>query len=222
MLTNVKIPIFRKGDLDASIGVFFDGFSKVIVTIAILMGTFGLDSQTVFGVMMPGVLVSALVLHGGLWLYYRRIAAQRQDPNLTAIPGGLQAGRMFIWLFSIMLPIYTSTGDAVLAFRAGVLAHFISGAIFVVGAFVVPLLLKIVPAGALFGSLAGGAMAFLVLQSMNGVLAMPLVGWLSLMVLFVIYLGKVEDMANAISFLSGQESGFITGEIMHVCGGSLI
>lgn len=136
MLTNVKIPIFRKGDLDASIGVFFDGFSKVIVTIAILMGTFGLDSQTVFGVMMPGVLVSALVLHGGLWLYYRRIAAQRQDPNLTAIPGGLQAGRMFIWLFSIMLPIYTSTGDAVLAFRAGVLAHFISGAIFVVGAFV--------------------------------------------------------------------------------------
>ena len=35
-------------------------------------------------------------------------------------------------------------------------------------------------------------------------------------------MGKVEDMANAISFLSSDESGFITGEIMHVCGGSLI
>ncbi len=35
-------------------------------------------------------------------------------------------------------------------------------------------------------------------------------------------MGKVEDMANAISFLSSEESGFITGEIMHVCGGSLI
>lgn len=35
-------------------------------------------------------------------------------------------------------------------------------------------------------------------------------------------MGKVEDMANAVSFLSGPESGFITGEIMHVCGGSLI
>ena len=32
---NVKIPLFKKADLDASIGVFFDGFSKVIVAIAI-------------------------------------------------------------------------------------------------------------------------------------------------------------------------------------------
>ena len=37
------IPFFKKADLDASIGVFFDGFSKVIVAIAILAGTFGLD-----------------------------------------------------------------------------------------------------------------------------------------------------------------------------------
>lgn len=35
-------------------------------------------------------------------------------------------------------------------------------------------------------------------------------------------MGKVEDMANAIAFLSSNESGFITGEIMQVCGGSLI
>lgn len=35
-------------------------------------------------------------------------------------------------------------------------------------------------------------------------------------------MGKVSDMANAISFLSSDESGFITGEIMQVCGGSLI
>lgn len=35
-------------------------------------------------------------------------------------------------------------------------------------------------------------------------------------------MGKISDMANAISFLSSDESGFMTGEIMHVCGGSLI
>lgn len=35
-------------------------------------------------------------------------------------------------------------------------------------------------------------------------------------------MGKIEDMANAIAFLSSEESGFITGEIMQVCGGSLI
>ena len=48
------IPFFKKADLDASIGVFFDGFSKVIVAIAILAGTFGLDGGTIFGTMMGG------------------------------------------------------------------------------------------------------------------------------------------------------------------------
>ena len=162
-MEKAKIPFFKKSDLDASIGVFFDGFSKVIVAIAVMAGTLGISSSTIFGTMMPGVFLTVLIMNGGLWLYYRQIAAQRNDPDLTAVPAGLQAGRMFIWLFSIMLPVYLSTNDAELAFKVGVLAHLIGGIVFIIGAFVVPILLKIVPAGALFGSLAGGAMAFLAL-----------------------------------------------------------
>lgn len=209
----VMIPFFKKADLDASIGVFFDGFSKVIVAIAILAGTFGLDGTTIFGTMMPGVFLTVFLLNGGLWLYYRKIAADRGDPNLTAIPAGLQAGRMFIWLYSIMLPVFLSTGDAKLAFWTGVLAHLVSGVIFIIGAFVMPLIMKIVPAGALFGSLAGGAMAFLIMQSMNGVLKMPLVGWLSLIVLFVIYLGKVKVKLPAalIAIVIGSGVAWISG-----------
>lgn len=213
MASNVKIPLFKKADLDASIGVFFDGFSKVIVAIAILVGTFGLAGETVFGTMMPGVLVSAIVLHGGLWLYYRSVAKQRGDSNLTAIPGGIQAGRLFIWLFSIMLPVYMQTNDADMAFKVGVFAHFIGGAVFVIGAFVVPKILKIVPAGALFGALAGGALAFLVLQPMDGILKMPLVGWLTLIVLFVIYLGKIQTKLPAalIAIVIGAAIAWVSG-----------
>ncbi|NLI89302.1 MAG: permease [Epulopiscium sp.] len=192
MGSNVKIPLFKPSDLDAAIGNFFDGFSKVIVAIAILIGTLQLDSDIVFGTMMPGLVVGALVLHLGLWWYYRQIAIKRNDPDLVAIPAGLQAGRLFIWLFSIMLPVYTVTGDPMLAFKVGVLSHFIGGFIFVIGAFIVPHILKVVPAGALFGALAGGAMAFMFLQSLDGILQMPVVGWTSLMILFVIYFGKVD------------------------------
>lgn len=208
-----SIPLFKKADLDASVGVFFDGFSKVIVAVAILAGTFGLDGKTIFGTMMPGVFLTVLVLNGGLWLYYRHVAAERNDPDLTAIPAGLQAGRMFIWLYSIMLPVYLATGDAMLAFEVGVLAHLVGGIVFIIGAFVVPVILRIVPAGALFGSLAGGAMAFLIMQSMNGVLKMPLVGWLSLIVLFVIYLGRVEVKLPAalIAIVIGSAVAWISG-----------
>lgn len=192
-----KIPVFKKADLDATLGVFFDGFSKLIVAIAILLGTFGLTNLTVFNVMMPGLFLGVLVLNGGLWLYYRNIAKQRNDPNLTAIPGGLQAARIFIWLFSIMLPVYVIKQDAMFAFYVGVFAHFVSGIIFILGAYFVPKILKVVPSPALFGALAGGAMAFLILQSMDGILKMPLVGWISLIVLFVIYLGNVKTKLPA-------------------------
>lgn len=62
----VRIPLFKKADLDATIGVFFDGFSKVIVALSVLVGTFGLDASTVFGTMMPGLLVTVIVLNGGM------------------------------------------------------------------------------------------------------------------------------------------------------------
>lgn len=209
------IPFFKKADLDASIGVFFDGFSKVIVAIAVMAGTLGMSSSTIFGTMMPGVFLTVVIMNGGLWLYYRHIAAQRNDPDLTAVPAGLQAGRMFIWLYSIMLPVYLSTNNADLAFKVGVLAHLLGGIVFIIGAFVVPVLLKIVPAGALFGSLAGGAMAFLILQPMNGVLNMPLVGWLSMIVLFVIYIGHVEVKLPAalIAIVIGSAIAWISGSM---------
>ena len=180
-----------------------------------MAGTLGIQADTIFGTMMPGVFLTVLVLNGGLWLYYRKIAAERNDPNLTTIPGGLQAGRMFIWLYSIMLPVFLSTQNAQLAFNTGVLAHLVGGVIFIIGAFVVPIILKIVPAGALFGSLAGGAMAFLVLQPMNGVLNLPLVGWLSLIVLFIIYIGHVEVKLPAafIAIVIGAGIAWISGSM---------
>lgn len=126
--------------------MFFDGFSKVIVAIAILAAAFGLDSGTIFGTMMPGMVLTVVVLNGGLWLYYRGIAAKRNDPNLTAIPAGLQAAECSSGSTASCLPVFLSTGNAELAFKTGVLAHLVGGIVFIIGAFVVPLVLKIVPA----------------------------------------------------------------------------
>ena len=122
---------------------------------------------------------------------------------------------MFIWLYSIMLPVYLATGNALLAYRVGVLAHFLGGFVFIVGAFAMPLVMRIVPTGALFGSLSGAAMSFLVLQSMDGVLQMPLVGWVSLVVLFVIYLGRVETKLPSalIAIVVGAALAWATGSM---------
>ena len=213
MTDSVKNPTVQKSGLGRFHRRVFRWVSKVIVAVAHFAGH-----------LWPG-------RRHGVWHHDARRAGERdcakrrpvavlpprgqkpRRPRPHAIPAGLQAGRMFIWLYSIMLPVYNTTGDAQLAFKVGVLAHFIGGAVFIIGAFVVPLVLKIVPAGALFGSLAGGAMAFLILQSMDGTLKMPLVGWLSLIVLFVIYLGKVNTKLPAalIAIVVGAGIAWATG-----------
>ena len=174
---------------------------------------FGMPADIVLGKIVPGV--GLAIFAGNLWYFYEAWALARQErrQDVTAQPFGIGASQLTGRLYLIMGPVYWQTGDAELAFRVGVLAHFIGGAVFIIGAFVVPLILRIVPAGALFGSLAGGAMAFLVLQSMDGTLKMPLVGWLSLIVLFVIYLGKVNTKLPAalIAIVVGAGIAWVTG-----------
>lgn len=41
-MENNKLPLFKRGDVDATIGVFFDGFTKIIVGDSILTGLMGL------------------------------------------------------------------------------------------------------------------------------------------------------------------------------------
>ncbi|MGL5956181.1 MAG: permease [Brevinema sp.] len=215
MSTKIKIPLFKPADLDATIGVFFDGFSKVIIAIAVLMGTFSLSTDMVFGKAMPGLAFGSLLLHGALWLYYRKIAQQRGDADLVAIPAGIQAGRLFIWLFSIMLPVFLSTNDANLAFYVGVLANLFGSIVFIAGAFFVPPLIKIVPPAALFGALGGAALAFLVLQSISSIFVLPLAGWIALLTLFTIYLGRIEIKIPAalISIGIGATVAWATGKM---------
>ena len=121
---NNKLPLFVPSDFDATVGTFFDGFSKILVAIAVLSGTLCISSDVIFGTMMPGIGLGVLLLNGFFWYDARREAKKRNQPGLVAVPAGLQAGRIFIWLFSIMVPVYVSTGDAMLAFKTEVQAEF--------------------------------------------------------------------------------------------------
>lgn len=43
----LNIPWFKRGDVDAVIGVFFDGFSKIIVGIGVLTGVMGMSQDKI-------------------------------------------------------------------------------------------------------------------------------------------------------------------------------
>ena len=50
-----------KGDIDASLGIFFDGFSKVLTAVGIMTAVFGMPIADVIGKVVPGIGISIFV-----------------------------------------------------------------------------------------------------------------------------------------------------------------
>ncbi|MEG0713090.1 MAG: permease, partial [Niameybacter sp.] len=105
-MANTKRGLFVKSDVDAAFGVFFDGFTKVIAGVGIMIGSIGLSSEIVFGTILPGLGLGVLILHLFTWWYGNVTAKRTNNPGIVAMPAGITAGRFFVWLSAIMLPTY--------------------------------------------------------------------------------------------------------------------
>ena len=101
-----------KGDLDASIGIFFDGFSKILSATGIMLLVFGMPADIVLGKIVPGI--GLAIFAGNLWYFYEAWALARQEKrqDVTAQPFGIGASQLTGWLYLIMGPVYWQTGDA--------------------------------------------------------------------------------------------------------------
>ncbi len=208
-----NIPFFKKADVDATVGVFFDGFTKVIAGVGIMIGVLGISNETVFRRIMPGIGLAVLLYGLYLWWEGYNLAKAKNDPDTVALPGGLVAGRFFIWLFAIMGPTYWVTKDATLAWHVGLWAQLIGGIVFIAGAYIAPILLKVIPKGALFGSLAGGALAWLFLSPIGELFSKPVVGFVSLFLILILYAGnfKLKLPVAIIAIGTGTIVAWVTG-----------
>ena len=108
-----------KGDIDASIGIFFDGFSKILSATGILLFVFGMPADIVLGKIVPGI--GLAIFAGNLWYFYEAwsLAKKEQRQDVTAQPFGIGASQLTGWLYLIIGPVYWQTGDGELAFQVG-------------------------------------------------------------------------------------------------------
>ncbi len=212
-LFNGRGPLWKKGDLDALIGVFIDGFAKVITAAAVLQFSIGVPVEIVYGKIIPAIGLTILILNGFFTLYSRHLNKKEGRDDYVALPTGLHATRVFTWLFAIMTPVYLATGDGILAWKVGVMANFISSIIFIATGFLSNWIQKTIPAAALFGTLAGGAVAFLGVNVISKMFNQPLIAIVAVLVLLVLYLGKIEGKVPAplISILLGTAVSWFIG-----------
>lgn len=216
MEAKFKYKWWGKGDIDASFGLFFDGFSKIFTATGIMLFVFGMPVQIVIGKILPAI--GVITFLGNLWYFYEayHLANKEKRHNVTAQPFGIGGPVTMSWIFLIMGPVYWQTGDAMLAFRVGLAAGFIGGIIELIGAFIGRWLLKVLPSSALLGNLASGALVWLSISGIMIVFDKPLVAVVPLFIVLMDYIAGADSRfkkvpSGVIAIIVGTIIGWATG-----------
>ncbi len=188
------------GDIDGFFGLALDNLIQLLVIVALCGGVLGFGPELLLGRVLPGAALSILV--GNLyysWQAWKLARATGRD-DITALPYGINTVSLFAFVFLVMLPaklIALGAGASEeqacrAAWHAGVLACLGSGVIELSGAFVAEWLRKLTPRAAMLSTLAGIAVSFISGAFLLRTFAVPLVGFVPLGVVLLIYFGRVR------------------------------
>lgn len=185
------IPWFKSGDFDAAIGVFFDGFTKILVGISVMVGVMKIPSNIVYDRIVSAIGLTVFLLLTFSTFYARYIGKKTNNPNVTALPAGL-SGTFFVWISAILLPVYFSSGDPIFTWKVGVFANLFYSVFIFLSSFVIKYILKYVPSQALLGSLVGGSIAWLLISSLGEGFANPIIMIPTLFTVLTFYFGRIK------------------------------
>ncbi len=183
---------WRPGDLDGFFGLFVDNLIQLILIVALCGGLLGMPGELVYGRILPGVAVSLLA--GNIFYAFqaRALARRTGQASVTALPYGVNTVSLFAYILFVMMPVVRQTGDAELAWKAGLVACLGSGIIEFSGAFVAGWFKRITPRAALLSTLAGIAIAFISMDFCLRIFKDPLVGLAPLALIFLQYIGRLR------------------------------
>lgn len=190
--TGFRYHWWGKGDMDASIGIFFDGFSKILTATGIMTMVFGMPVSVVIGKMVPGIGVAVFLGNICYFLEARELAKKENRQDVTSQPFGIGASQLSGWLYLIMGPVYWQTGDAMLAFQAGLASAFIGGFVEIAGGFAGRFITRKVPGCALMGNMASSALVWLSIVGLAMVFDKPVYAVLPMFIIIIDYLGKAD------------------------------
>jgi AGZA family xanthine/uracil permease-like MFS transporter len=142
--------------------------------------------------MIPGTALGVLV--GNLaytWLAVRLMRETGRD-DVTAMPFGIDTPTLFAMIFGVLGPVMIATGDPVRAWKVGMAVTVAIGVAKVFLSFAGDVTRRMVPRAALLGSIGGVAILLIAFLPSLKLFGDPLVGLVSLVVLFLALFGGVR------------------------------
>src|SRR5437773_1452744 len=180
------------GDVNGFLGLALDNVTNLVILSSLLIGVFGFPADLVLGRMVPGTALGVLV--GDLaytWLALR-LMRRSGRADVTAMPFGIDTPTLFAMVFGVLGPVKVATGDAMLAWKVGMVATLAIGLVKTALAFAGDWTRRVVPRAALLGSIAGVAILLIAFLPTLKMLRDPLVGLVALGVLLLALVGGVR------------------------------
>jgi AGZA family xanthine/uracil permease-like MFS transporter len=208
-------PIFQRADLNGFWALFADNLANMIIASSVLKFVFKVPDEVVFGHVLPGLGVALIV---GLAFYAWqavRLARREGRRDVTALPYGISTPVMFVYLFGVIGPVAAQT-DPLSAWRVGLAAAFVGGALEAAGCLVGPLLKRITPRAGMLGTLAGIALVWIATVPLAEIYEHPLIGFPALIIIVVGLVARRRLLggfpAGLLAIIVGTAIGFATGD----------
>src|SRR5207244_11777345 len=164
----------------------------LVILSSLLIGVFKFPADLVLQRMVPrtalGVLVGDLAY---TWLAVR-LMRRTGRADAPAMPFGIDTPTLFAMVFGVLGPVMIATGDPILAWKVGMATTLVIGVAKIALAFAGDWMRRVVPRAALLGSIGSVAVLLIAFLPSLKLFADPLVGLVSLVVLFIALFGRAR------------------------------
>jgi AGZA family xanthine/uracil permease-like MFS transporter len=213
------------GDVNAFFGLMLDNVMNLVILAGILIFVFGFPEDLVYRRMFPGTALG--VMFGDLvytWMAFR-LAKKEGRSDVTAMPLGLDAPSTIGMAFTVLGPAYLAAKARMPAHEAAISAWHVGMAcmiligLFKVGmSFVGGAIQRTMPGAGLLGSLAGIGIALMGVLQLGDILLEPVVGMISLAIIFYALIARLRLPFNAPGVLASVVVGAGVYYLMRTLG----
>lgn len=206
---------FVKSDWNGFFGLFTNNLTNILVMATLLSVVVGLPAGIVYGRILPAVGLSIFLSSAYYSHMAAKLARRERREDVTALPAGTSVPHMFLIVFLIIGPVYWATGDAYLAWSAGLVWALFEGLVELAGSFFGSKVRRVLPRAAMLGSLAGVSITYIALDPAFSIFALPYIGMVSLAIILIGWVAKARMPFNIptglVAILVGVLIGWSTG-----------
>jgi AGZA family xanthine/uracil permease-like MFS transporter len=172
--------MFAPGDIGAFFALALDNLTNLVLLSAILVGGFGFPADVLLTKIIPGTAFGVMVGDLAYTAMAVRLARRTGNPNVTAMPLGLDTPSTIGLAVAVIGPAWKASGDAIVTWQVGMAVMVMMGVIKLVAAFFGDAVRRAVPQAGLLGAIGGVGMALLGVLPLIHLFEAPIAGLVAL------------------------------------------